>query len=155
MPSEELMDFLRQHIENVFPGSMVNKCKEESCSLNLEGIPHRIIVKGEKACKDKICDCIIVTGGSEGIGLCIVELKSRRVHPTDIPEKLGNGAKIAFEILRKCDIRSPDPLFLVLRKSTNSSEHEIISKKRVHFNGKEHPIQIKRCGCSLCDLLQS
>jgi len=152
MPST--LESLRQYVENTFPESIVASCREESCSLNLEGIPHRIIIKGEKACNSKICDCIVFVETDESIRLCTVELKSKRLHPRDIPEKLSNCARIAFDVFEKCDIETPTPLFLVLHKDTKSSEHQVLSRKRVHFNGRNYHIGVMRCGSSLSKLLK-
>lgn len=115
MPST--LEFLRQYIKSAFPESIAAKCKEESCSLNLRGIPHRIIVKGEKACNNKICDCIIFMEINESIRLCIVELKSKRLHSRDIPEKFCNCARTAFNIFKNCDIEAPIPFFLFYIKA--------------------------------------
>jgi hypothetical protein len=152
MPS--LLNSLQQYIEDVFPESIVDRCKEESCSLNLRGLPCRIIVKGERTCDDKICDCIIVLEENNNIKLCIVELKSKKLHPRDIPEKLCNGAHIAFDIFKRCDVNAPKPLFLVLHKGTTSSDHQVLSRKRANLHGEGYPIRIKRCGSSLSDLLE-
>ena len=148
------LEFLQQYIKNAFPGSIVAKCKEESCSLNLRGIPHRIIVKGERVCDDKICDCIIFSETTEGIKVCAVELKSKRLHARDIPEKFCNCAHTAFNIFKNCNIEAPIPFFLVLHKGTKSSEHQVLSRKRVNFNGKDYPIRIRRCGSSLSNLFE-
>lgn len=151
--ASKFLESLQQHIENVLPESTVDRCEEQSCSLNLNGIPHRIIVRGEKACKDKISDCIIFLE-KDGIKLCIVELKRKRLHPHDIPEKFCNAARIAFEILNNCKVEVQFLIFLVLHKGVNSSEYRIISSKAVYLHGENYPIQIKKCGSSLLDLLE-
>ena len=151
--ASELLESLQQHIENVLPESTVDRCEEQSCSLNLSGISNRIILKGEKTCRDKISDCIIFLE-KDGLKLCIAELKSKRLHPRDIPEKLCNAARIAFEIFDSCNIEIPAPFFLVLHKGANSSEYLILSNKSVYLHGKNYPIQIKKCGSSLLDLIE-
>lgn len=146
------LEILEQCIERVFPGSIVKKCSEQSCSLNMRGIPHRIIVKGEKASINKICDCIIFLETDEQIKLCLIELKSKNLHVDAIPEKFRNGAHIAFHIFEECNIDTPHPLFLVLHKSARVPEYRNLSSKRVYINGKREPIRIKRCGSSLSKL---
>lgn len=96
MPSESL-DTLRIYIEDAFSDAMVVKCEERSCLLDLQDISQRIVIKGEKVCRDKICDCIIFLEYSGTIVLCMVELKSKRAHASGIPNKFGNGARIALK----------------------------------------------------------
>ena len=153
MPLKKL-ELLEQCIEREFPGSIVDRCSEQSCSLNLRKIPHRIIVKGERASEEKICDCIIFLETDDEIKLCLTELKSKNLHVDAIPEKFRNGVCIAFRIFEECDITTPHPLFLVLHKSARAPEYRKLSSKRVYMNGKGEPIRIKRCGSSLSELLE-
>lgn len=153
MPSESL-DTLRIYIGDVSPDAVVAKCEERSCFLDLQDISHRIVIKGEKVCRDKICDCIIFLEHSGTIVLCMVELKSKRVHASDIPDKFGNGARIALEILSNCGLRDPYILFFVLHKGIRSPEYRNLSSERVYLDGRHHPIGIKRCGSRLSELLR-
>ena len=134
-------------------GAVVRRCADKGCTLRLENLTRHLIIKGERICERKICDCIIFV---ELDHVAIVELKGKTARRGQVKEKLINGADSALEILGRCNVRtSPNLCFVVLCKAWRISEYREITSIRVRIRGTKYSILAKRCGVRLAQLLQS
>ncbi len=128
------------------------RCEEQGCRIEIDGQTDYVVLKGEQICqKQSICDCIIFMQDC----ICLVELKSKTVHATEIREKLNNGLRLALDILeQKCKAASTKfPVYLVvLAKAWNVTECKKIGKTKIEFKGISYQIKIKRCGVSFSEL---
>ncbi len=149
-----VVDCIRSNHTN----AIIRRCSEKGCSLKLDGLGNRIVLKGEIIYEDrKICDCIIFAGDN-CIIIGIVELKSKTIHSSEIREKLENGSEIALDILEKCSSNRVKFEFyhVVLSKGWRSAEHKIISRRnKIKVRGKRYDIIPKRCGVSFSMIISS
>ena len=143
---------LKENIKQQYSEAIIKKCSEHGCSINLRGLPHRIILKGEKIMQSwKMCDCIIFVFNKSVIA-GIVELKSKTIHANEIAEKLGNGLKLTFDILSKHQNSTIYPI--ILYKSIRSSEFNVLKRKKISFRGINHDIIHRRCGESFLNIIK-
>lgn len=131
------------------------RCSESGCTLRLDGLRNRVVLKGEGICQDrKMCDCIVfVPNGSVIIG--IVELKGKTVHTSEVADKLTNSAEIALDIFEKYVDRRMKPRFrhLLLHRGLDGSERRKIERRRIKVGGKGYDIITKRCGVRFRDVI--
>jgi len=140
-----------------FSNAIVASCSERGCKLRLNGLSNRVVLKGERICKDRrICDCIIFTRDN-CIIIGIVELKSKTIHSSEIVEKLTNGSEIALNILEECSDKRIkfDFYHLVLCKRWHTSQYKVIISKKIIVRGKKYGIIPKRCGVSFSTVISS
>lgn len=132
-------------IKRDYANAEINKCSESGCKLKLNSLSNKIILKGEKICRNrKICDCIIVTGNVIGI----IELKSKVKHINAIFEKFVNGKDIVLDILKKYNKNQNDFKFhyILLHKGISPSEFKLLTNRRIIVRGRKHYIMPKKCG---------
>ena len=142
-------------IKNNFSNAIRVSCRERRCKLSLNGLSNHVVLKGEKICTDrKICDCIVFAIDNCVI-IGIVELKSKDIHASEIVKKLTNGSEIALNILERCKSNYMKFEFyhLVLWKSCDPTEYEVITSRRIIIRGKKHKIIPKRCGSSFSEII--
>jgi hypothetical protein len=103
-----------------------------------------------------MCDCIIFATNKRII-IGIVELKSKTAHPSEIIEKLTNSSEVALSTLEKCrrNFTRLDFYHIVLCKGWDSSEHRVITSRRIVVRGKKYDIIPKRCGVSFSEVISS
>ncbi|MDI6864382.1 MAG: hypothetical protein QMC88_01840 [Thermodesulfovibrio yellowstonii] len=139
-------------MENKFNNPLVKCCEDMGCELRINNLSNYVILKGEKICKDrKMCDCIIFIGENNTIIIGIVELKNKTIHANDIIKKLTHGSEIALDILKKCSNNHMKFYFchIVLGKRWDSSEHKVITNKKIIIRGKKYNILTMKCGVSI------
>lgn len=135
-------------IRSDFPHALRRHCSERGCTLRLDGLRNRVVLKGEEICQDrKMCDCIIFVVNSSVI-IGIVELKSKTVHTSEVADKLTNSSEIAFGIFEKYADKHTKPRihYLLLHKGLDPSEHRKIQKRRIEVRGEERNIVTIPCG---------
>jgi hypothetical protein len=135
----------------------MSHCSDRGCTFKLDGLPKRFVLKGEKISTDsKICDCIVFVV-QNGLFIGIVELKGRTVHASEVREKLANGIEIALQIFDRCTTNLPkfQIYALVLAKSWDISQYEVLTSRTLTVRGKKHGILPKRCGVSFSEVISS
>lgn len=144
-----------ERIKSDFAHAFRSRCSESGCTLRLDGLSNRVVLKGEELYQDrKMCDCIIfIVDDSVIIG--IVELKSKTVRTSEVADKLINSSEIALDILEKYADRHMKPIFrhILLHKGLNDSERRKIERSRINVRGRKYDIITKRCGTSLYMLI--
>lgn len=144
-------------IKNIFANAVAKDCSEMGCKLRLNGLHNHVVLKGEQICTSrKMCDCIIFATNKRII-IGIVELKSKTAHPSEIIEKLTNSSEVALSTLEKCrrNFTRLDFYHIVLCKGWDSSEHRVITSRRIVVRGKKYDIIPKRCGVSFSEVISS
>lgn len=146
------------HIKITYSYAIAKECSEAGCKLKLKGLKEYVILKGEKiACKKhKICDYIIFTLSEGYIYIGVVELKSKTVHVEETIEKLRKCSDIAIDILEQFNnnlMNSTIFFHIILSKRLHTSEHEVITKRRIIVRGKKYPIIPQRCGVYFYDII--
>ena len=82
-------------IKRDFAHALRPRCSERGCTLSLQGLGDRVVLKGEEisqarqARKPPMCDCIIFVV-DDSIVIGIVELKSKTVDASQVEKKLVN-----------------------------------------------------------------
>jgi hypothetical protein len=132
-----------------------NHCEDSGCQLKFNGLSKYVILKGDEIHRNcKMCDCIIFVEQDNRIIIGVVELKSKTIHVNEVKEKLENGSKTAFDIIKECGNKNKlDFCFLVLHKGINGSTFKLLSKKKIEVNGRKHNILIKSCGFSFLNAI--
>jgi len=142
-------------IKSDFAHALRRRCSEGGCTLRLDGLTNRVVLKGDGICQDrKMCDCIVfVVNGSVIIG--IVELKGKTVHTSEVADKLTNSSEIALSILEKYADWGTKPTIrhLLLHKGLDSSELRKIERRRIGIRGKRYDIIAKPCGVSFSTVI--
>ncbi len=149
-------------IKRDFAHALRPSCSEKGCTLSLQGLGDRVVLKGEEisqarqAHKPPMCDCIIFVVDSSII-IGIVELKSKTVDVSQVEKKLVNSSRIALNIVEKyTDNRAEIEFYhLVLCKRWRHAEHREIKGKRIRVRGKKkgYSIITKRCGISFSEAI--
>ena len=85
----------------------------------------------------------------------VVEMKSRASHPVQIVEQLQAGADLIQD--KACFQLQTPPVHLVPlllhTRGIHTSDLQIINNRRISFRGKLYPIQTRRCGVELSQVL--
>jgi hypothetical protein len=116
-----------------------------------------IILKGEKLCEGegtKICDCIIfVDDGC--LLICLIELKHKNMHASEIQEKISNSVTKALKMLDGC--KDSGTIFkiypILLFENIQRSEYKKIEKIKFNINGKNYNILAQRCRSPLKEII--
>ena len=144
-----------ERIKRDYAYALRSRCSESGCTLRLDRLSNRVVLKGDDICQDrKMCDCIIfITNGSATIA--IVELKSKTAHTSEILDKLTNSSEIALDILEKYANRHMKPILLhiLLHKGLDGSERRKMERSRIRVKGEKHDIIRKPCGTSLYKII--
>ena len=97
-------------IKNKYDYARIEKCCESGCSVKLDSIIPRVVLRGETLARvlqnnpEKACDCIIFTHTTV-VAIIMVELKGRLTTAKGILEKFENSADILCRILKKQGIK--------------------------------------------------
>ena len=144
-------------IRTNFSEAVVPRCSDMGCTLELDGLPNSVVLKGEKIATDrKICDCLVFAVRNRVL-IGVVELKSKTVHADEVVEKLTNGTETALQVLDRCgnDRMKPQVYNLVLAKRWDGSEYRVLTNRKVMVRGRKYLILPKRCGVSFSGIISS
>lgn len=134
--------------------SVVKRCEDQGCRLRLDGLPDRLVIKGDSlGFARRMPDCVIFAQLSGVLLVAVVELKSKTTHAREVTEKLTNGIRFALELL--ADGGRPQHVLyaLVLSKSSKSSEYRTLTAKPLRVAGCAYRVLPKRCGVRLLDIV--
>ena len=151
---------LLESLKSKLGDCVVARCSpKQGCSLNLRGIPQRVIVDCDKYQQQgrnrqlqncKICDYIIICELPQ-TSVSVIEMKSGGVKASDVKEQLSGGAGLAEQWLAGNPI--DDFLPVLLLKGGSGQELRVLKKQKVSFRGRAYPIKAERCGAVLSDMI--
>ena len=146
---------MREAIESIhrnYPGCLTRTCRENKCSLQLDGVnsSSSAIIHGSKFQKNehftgKLCDRIVFCG-QDGFILAAVELKGGgTIHLSDAITQIQNGLDVAGAILENRPVAQWFPL-LLYSGSMKPAETRILRTKSVRFRDERKIVEKHNCG---------
>lgn len=132
---------------------LVDHVKENGCALGLPPHPRKVIggsrYQENHDHREKLCDAIIFWNNEkDGVSLVVAELKSGGFSASGVIEQLQGGARLAEAVVVFDGTIAFAPL-LFKKKGMHSIERKVLSRARVRFRGKGHPIQTMSCSDSI------
>lgn len=146
MKTRVLEDYFLNHYDDVIQ----KKCCKNNCKVNCSNKLDHFIVNGEKISNTGGCDCVIITNTTYNVTL--IELKSNRIHATQVQKQLQSTADVLNDISTK--IPKPahtKPVFFLVYRNISKHEIRLFRDLKVNFLEK-HPIRLARCGQTLAEL---
>ena len=145
-------------IEQKYSHAKIKKCCEQGCSIKFDNVGLQFILKGEKMATiynkdaEKACDCIAFLQGHQ-LTICVVELKSKSLKPSEIFDKFKNTTEIITCILKTCQVTDYKIILIlaakVFRKKPSSTK---LFKQRININEKSHKLHYVRCNLRISGL---
>ena len=156
MPRQALSPAAR--IAKAYPDAVQERCEEHGCSLGLEGLPERVVLKGELVPhQGRICDGLVFVAVEErGVALAAVELKSGSYYPEEVLEQLQNGATAGSGIASEQQVTISRFLAVLLhRRGSRGSTAEFrhLRRAEIEFGGRKQRVTIEQCGACLSELV--
>lgn len=142
-------------LEKINHDSVVDRCCDSGVKLAMGDLKNYVILKGEKACDgNMICDCVIFLE-KDNIIICLIELKNKNMHASDIETKISNSAKLALELLEDCKKTSLkiEIYPILLYKNINHTEFPKIKQIKIVIRDKCFSIIAQKCQYPLCEIL--
>ena len=144
-----------QAIQNGARDYLVESCApKQGCTLNMGQIrPHqRAIVDCDlmPTRPSPICDYIIACELGRST-VSVVEMKSGGFRASEVSAQLSSSSRTVENWLS--GVQVDEFLPLLLSKGRNRHEMRVLSRQKVRFRGANYPIESRRCGARLRDLL--
>jgi len=125
------------------------RCREGQARLSMKEIGSKVIFNFEGTCQQvRMCDCIIFIEAEGGLLVVVVELKSRTVEAENVLKQLQSCTRVAERILAIVTKDCRDVKFgaVVLARRLHSTEHAMLSKTSLLFQGKKKFVLPKTYG---------
>lgn len=131
-------------------------CKEQNCRLKTDRL-HCVTIKAEKRRSDEresMCDCIVFADYGKLV-VCVCELKSGRVNPTQVKRQLDAGAKFAERVCTDyLDGVRPGMLPILLTRSLSDEARIMLSVTEVEIYGKTRALIHEKCNTHISDIIK-
>ena len=147
------------YVRRNHPKCITNSCRENKCSLKLDGVSPKslAIIHGTKYQKinnftEKLCDRILFYE-EHGFILAAVELKGgRNVRISEAIAQIQNGLRVASDILSNRPVAEWFPL-LLYKGRMKPYETRLLRNKSVKFRGERKNIIKRDCDTQLSTIL--
>jgi len=162
-------DALVAELRRAHRKAVVDDCHDKCCKLDLQGLPQRVILKGERLeallpdhlraslDRDKMADRIALVPDGEWVHVVVVELKKGRFDVARAMLQVRNGMAVAEQILRKAraDLAYVEPYaFIAHGPGVHREDAERVRSERLPFATRNVELQPRNCGERLLAILR-